>query len=162
VDFYIATGLDNAEQANTVASELAARGHSLTYDWTAHGSVQGRGDDVMRAVAKKEAQGILDADVLVALLPGGRGTHTEIGIALGACKPVILYVPDPEMVDNNKDTPRTCAFYFHPLVVWAFDLQAVHTAMSMWTAMHRSRFGSDAIHPKLYAKRSKPMLLEDL
>jgi nucleoside 2-deoxyribosyltransferase len=99
---YIATSLDNVAQHNKLRDSLDAR-HELTYDWTAHGSVQHLGEDVIRSVAYKEARGVSDADLVVILLPGGRGTHVELGIAIGAEVPVYIY--------NFRAYPKWCAFY---------------------------------------------------
>jgi len=49
---------------------------------------------------------------VIALLPGGRGTHVEIGAALALDKPVILYAPDRKTLD----TPYPCPFHYHPAV----------------------------------------------
>ncbi len=66
------------------------------------------------------------------LLPGGRGTHAELGMAIGQnemfdyCmrgvsaskkegRRIVIYSPDPEM-DFGENSPRTCVFYHHPLV----------------------------------------------
>jgi nucleoside 2-deoxyribosyltransferase len=44
-------------------------------------------------IALAELAGVREADVLIVLLPGGYGTHVEIGAALGLGKPVILHAP---------------------------------------------------------------------
>ena len=78
---YVATSLDHAHRAVAVHKALENAGHVITYRWTDHGSVQDQGIARLREVAEAELNGVRDADVLVAILPGGRGTHTEIGIA---------------------------------------------------------------------------------
>jgi nucleoside 2-deoxyribosyltransferase len=45
-------------------------------------------------IALAELAGIREADVLLVLLPGGCGTHVEIGAALALGKPVIIHAPD--------------------------------------------------------------------
>lgn len=84
MNVYIATGLDNAAAHNRLRDLLAAQGVGLTYDWTTHGSVWQRGRAEIREVAALEADGVRHADLVIALLPGGRGTHAEIGIAIGS------------------------------------------------------------------------------
>ena len=37
-----------------------------------------------------ESQGILDSDVVIILLPAGRGAHIELGMALALNKRIIL------------------------------------------------------------------------
>ena len=44
------------------------------------------------------------------MLPGGYGTHVEIGAALALGKPVILHAPD----FNTLETPYRCIFHYHP------------------------------------------------
>lgn len=111
--FYIATSLEAWAAHNAVRDRLQQNpGWELTYDWTAHGSVQHEGVDRVREVALAETEGVMDADFVVGILPGGRGTHCELGIAIGASIPIILLVPH----DHSEMHPHTCAFYHHPLV----------------------------------------------
>jgi hypothetical protein len=113
-----------------LAAALTALGHEITYDWSVHGSVQKDGPERIREVAEAECNGVLQADLFVCLLPGGRGTHTELGIALGNKRHKhgvrmagqvggeirIVLVGD----DGGADE-RTCCFYHHPDVDCRFD-----------------------------------------
>ncbi len=114
MNYYIATRLDRAADHNRLRDLLNARGHAITYDWTHHGSVQKDKPERIREVALAETSGVLRADVVVVLLPGGRGTHTELGMALASGKSVIVQA-DPVHGFFAADE-RTCAFYHHPLV----------------------------------------------
>lgn len=105
---YIATRLENHKQHNALRDLLVAAGHTLTYDWTKHGAVWRSGKDRIREVALSERAGVERADVVVVLLPGGRGTHVELGMALAGNKPVIIWSPRPEVFGAHPDT---CAFY---------------------------------------------------
>lgn len=104
--YYIATTLSNAAQHNYVRDRLAERGFACTYDWTVHGSLQdepGRWDEV----AEKELDGVIEADVVIVLLPGGKGTHVELGAALALEVPVFLLA--------EAETPeREVIFHHHP------------------------------------------------
>jgi len=113
--YYIATGLDNWAQHNMLRDQLAFHGHEITYDWTVHGSVKGSSGARLREVADKELQGIRDADFVVVLLPGGRGTHAELGAANILAKPVFIFAPAP--TDYFQAGPYTCAFYWNSNVV---------------------------------------------
>lgn len=109
--FYIASKLENAEAVSRVARALKAAGHIHTYDWTVHGSVQDKGEQRIREVAEAEKQGVLDADVVIVILPGGRGTHAELGIALGAGnKEIVICAADNSLFLANTST---CAFYWN-------------------------------------------------
>lgn len=108
--YYIATRLENHAAHNVVRDAMAAEGHEITYDWTTHGPVWRDGLMRIREVAHAETQGVLDADLVIVLLPGGRGTHVELGIAIAAGKRVLLH---SENGDPFGATPETCAFYHH-------------------------------------------------
>lgn len=125
--FYIASRLENAEQVRCLAKILKMWGWEHTYDWTEHGSVQTEGETRIREVAQKEIQGVKDADVVIVLLPGGRGTHVELGAAIALSKPVFIYAQTDEffMQDN-----RICAFYLYDNITRVTgSLFNLHTAL---------------------------------
>jgi nucleoside 2-deoxyribosyltransferase len=107
--FYISSKKDRSAQANALAEKLKGRGWERTYTWTAH---DGEGADGHARVALAELDGVQKADVLIVLLPGGFGTHVEIGAALALGKSVILHSPDQETLE----TPYRCVFHHHPSV----------------------------------------------
>jgi len=113
MNIYIATSLSKASDHNRVRDTLLNGGYHLTYDWTVHGSVKETTTFRLREVASNELRGVLSADVLVVLLPGGHGTHTELGMALGSGMPVILHSTDPCYFEPG---PSTNAFYHHESV----------------------------------------------
>ena len=100
MNVYVASSLDNKDKAARFISRLRELGHNITYDWTTHGRLTDK--QQMRIAAHRELHGVLGADVLVVYMPGGFGTHCEMGIALGAGKRVIL-------VRNGYDL--TCSFH---------------------------------------------------
>jgi nucleoside 2-deoxyribosyltransferase len=112
--FYLASGLDNMANARAFRDILVAKGHTQTYDWTEHGPVFAGGLDRLREVANLEVEGVRAADFVVGVLPGGRGTHFELGVAHGLGKSVYLYAPRPELISAH---PETCAFYHLDSVV---------------------------------------------
>src|SRR5688500_16566149 len=87
--FYIASSLDNIEAVNRLRDELVECGYVQSYDWTEHGSVQANPES-WKEVCDAEITGVFDADFLIVLLPGGRGTHVELGIALARSIPIII------------------------------------------------------------------------
>ena len=120
---YIATGLENFEEHNLLARVLADQGIGITYDWTHHGPVYREGARRCAEVAAAESNGVIIADAVVILLPGGRGTHVELGIAIGANsvqeypRPIILYgQPNNAKRLGLIDGREMCAFYFHEQV----------------------------------------------
>lgn len=121
--YYIATALERAADHTLVRDAMAAAGHQITYDWTAHGSVQSEGLARIREVAELETHGVLAADLVIVLLPGGRGTHAELGIAIGAGIPILLHTEDEGLLSGSSG--RTCAFYHHRLV-WQTAIKLAH------------------------------------
>ncbi len=107
--FYLATQKDRGEQAAPLVEALKAHGWERTFDWT---NQDGAGPKGHADIALAELAGVREADVLIVLLPGGFGTHVEIGAALALGKPVILYAPD----NKTLETPYRCPFHYHPLV----------------------------------------------
>lgn len=115
--YYLATKVENWAMANEIADNLETAGWVQTYRWTSHGSngnVENLGLSVKKEVAELEVKGVLAADVLVVLAPGGRGTHTEIGVALGAGKPVIIWAEREK--DFRSSDGQITTFYYHSLV----------------------------------------------
>lgn len=110
MNIYIATSLKRAVEHNFVRDALAKHGHRVSYDWTAHGSVQDEGPDRIREVAHDEMAGVQSARAVIVLLPGGRGTHAELGAALALDLPVLLHAETPETLLKDG---KSCAFYSH-------------------------------------------------
>ena len=113
--FYISTGIVNFERAQALSEVLKKRGHELTYDWMAHGDIRREGDIRMSEAAFNELRAVRDAELVVVLLPGGKGTHTELGqaIATRGNKRIIVW---SEHGDEFSFDERTCVFYFHPCI----------------------------------------------
>lgn len=143
--FHIATRLEN-HQLHTVVRDLlhSYTRHRITYDWTAHGSVWQAGAEKIREVAQLEKRGVAEADYVIVLLPGGRGTHAELGMALALGKPVLMYSPDLEVFQAH---PSTCAFYHDPQVRWFGGiLNLVNAAMQLDSTMHFTPREDGSIH----------------
>jgi nucleoside 2-deoxyribosyltransferase len=112
--YYIATSLSRVSAHHMVRDSLKSNGHEITYDWTAHGSVKSTSKARLQEVASLELTGISDADFVVVLLPGGGGTHLELGYSIAKGKKVILHSEDPLLFELG---PQTNAFYHHPDVI---------------------------------------------
>lgn len=103
--FYIASSLKNIENVRLVAENLKALGFQHTYDWTAHSNI----DSItkLRIIGEEELSGVLAADVVIVMIPAGKGSHVELGIALGAGKKIYLYSSTNEL----NEIGNTCTFY---------------------------------------------------
>jgi len=108
---YIATSIARVKDQQDLADALKGMGVDLTFDWTRHGTLAGKPHPV---VAHAEITGVVEADFVVVLLPGGRGTHAELGAALASGKTVFIHAADAATL-LGADT-YTCVFYSHPLV----------------------------------------------
>lgn len=106
---YVATRLANVEAARSINRALIAAGHEITYDWTDHPEAT-KTDEHMEAVSVKELDGVRAAEFVVAILPGGRGTHAEIGAALVLGKPVLIVGQKSAFMEGGYP----CAFHHHP------------------------------------------------
>lgn len=119
--FYIAASLADRAAAEQLAGALVMRGHAITYLWWEQRDLRTIFADAsplqaaaaLAARSNAEIESIRRADLLVAILPGGVGTHVEIGVALGMGKPVIL-LDAPDLIGRPTDGGRAypCAFHF--------------------------------------------------
>lgn len=103
--FYIASSFKNIEQVRSLASQLKLNGWTHTYDWTQHGRANSL--EKLADIGSKEISAVKDADMLVVLLPAGKGSHIELGIALGLGKRIYLYSPNDDIYDYDL----TSTFY---------------------------------------------------
>lgn len=110
--FYVGSGMKNCALVNYYSKILKENGWSQTYDW-----VKNVSDDVsiedMKEYAKLESQGIISSDVVIILLPAGRGAHIELGMAIALNKRVFLCSANEE----EFSVENTVAFYELPQVV---------------------------------------------
>lgn len=111
MNFYVGSGMKNCELVTYYAERLKEYGWYQTYDWV--GNVNG---DVsmedMKEYATLEKQGIVDADVVIILLPAGRGAHIELGMALALGKRLFLC----SQTEIDFSLENTVAFYELPSV----------------------------------------------
>ncbi|WP_299745880.1 nucleoside 2-deoxyribosyltransferase [uncultured Rossellomorea sp.] len=103
--FYVASSFQNIDQVRDVCERLKRIGYTHTYDWTQNSRASTV--EELRRIGEKEKQAIIESDVILVLLPGGKGSHVELGIALGLNKRVILYSPNNEI----SDFAQTTTFY---------------------------------------------------
>lgn len=111
--FYIASKLENYEQVRCLAQLLKDSGWKQTYDWTAHGSVKETDTETLRCTGEKEYNGVKQADIVIVLTPQGRGTHTELGMAIALDKTVYVCHEDDTYF---KCDDNTSTFYWLPQV----------------------------------------------
>ncbi|KPB03273.1 nucleoside 2-deoxyribosyltransferase [Bacillus sp. CHD6a] len=101
--FYIASSLGNIEKVREVSKRLKDKGFIHTYDWTKNERAATLKE--LKEIGEKELIAVLEADFLIVLLPGGKGSHIEFGIALGQGKKIFLYSQNDDI--NNVETTST-------------------------------------------------------
>lgn len=127
---YVASSIKNKDKVQELFSDLKAKGHEVTTDWTlTEDSPEDERDlkrDYMRSVAKRDFEGIRESDVFILLSKPseGRSMYVELGLAITmhevTGKPSVFVVGP----DNNESV-----FYFH---------HAVQSVGSMNEALERA------------------------
>ncbi|WP_273831835.1 nucleoside 2-deoxyribosyltransferase [Guptibacillus sedimenti] len=105
MNFYIASSFQNKQHVQTLATELKRHGFKHTYDWTKNEKADTF--DELASIGEAELEAVKKADILIVLLPGGKGTYVELGIALGRDLPVYLF--NEEGFHNAKEAS---SFYY--------------------------------------------------
>lgn len=93
--FYIASGFANKELVSMAAKSLKAKGFIHTYDWTKNEKASSA--EILQEIGTAEMQAVMASDFVLIILPGGKGTHVELGIALASNKKIYLYSEDPQV-----------------------------------------------------------------
>jgi len=93
-----------------VSKLLIEKGYIQTYDWTVNARVASF--EALEKMGQEELAAVIDCDFIIVLLPASKGSHIELGIALGKGKTIFLYSPSNEV--TNLD--GTSTFYHLPQV----------------------------------------------
>ncbi|WP_404351913.1 group-specific protein [Sutcliffiella horikoshii] len=99
--YYIASSFNNIEKVREVSIRLKDKGFIQTYDWTQNERAATLED--LKEIGEKERIAVLEADFLIVLLPAGKGSHIEFGIALGQGKKIYLFSENDD-IDNFETT----------------------------------------------------------
>lgn len=110
--FYIGSGFKNFELVNIVSKKLVNLGHVHTYNW-AENIIEDETIEDMINASELEKQGIIDSDAVIIILPAGRGTHIELGMALALNKKIYLYSKD----GKDFKLENTVNFYEIPEII---------------------------------------------
>lgn len=113
--FYVASSFKNIDSVQYVANQLISKGFIQTYDWTKNAKAKSKNSLTLkdlREIGQHEKDAVLKSDIVIVLLPGGKGTHIEFGIALGQGKKVYLHSLNGEV----NDLENTSTFYHLPEV----------------------------------------------
>ncbi|KZE66066.1 hypothetical protein AWM68_06735 [Fictibacillus phosphorivorans] len=124
--FYMASGFVNKLLVQQIGEKIKnTLNWELTYDWTKNERAETK--EELTVIGMNEFQAVVDSDVIIVILPGGKGCHTEMGIALGNNKKVILF--DPE--NTLRDLSIATTFYFLPQIKhWGGAIEELPTLCS--------------------------------
>lgn len=103
--FYVASSFSNLNTVRSVANKLKEKGFIHTYDWTKNEKAKTQSD--LKRIGEEEKEAVIDSDFIVILLPGGKGTHIELGMAIGLRKRIYLYSP----IEDINDPEQSSTFY---------------------------------------------------
>jgi hypothetical protein len=136
--FYVASSFRNIVNVRYIAQTLESRGYVNTYDWTQNALARDAGQVTLgdlRSIGQRERDAVTGAHVVVIMLPGGKGTHVELGIAIAQGRRTILYSTD-EIISNLE---ITSTFYHLP------ELEKCHGTLDDLLAMIVGREVAGAI-----------------
>ncbi|WP_144558401.1 group-specific protein [Shouchella miscanthi] len=97
--FYIASSFRNVEAVRTLATSLQKLGYTQTYDWTQHQRASEAQE--LKTIGELEKQAVERARFFILLLPAGKGSHVELGLALATNKPIIIHSPPRTTIDPS-------------------------------------------------------------
>lgn len=108
--FYIASSFANQEMVKKLSRLLMQKGHEQTYDWTMNDRADSA--EALSRIGQLEKNAVSACDVFFILLPGGKGSHIELGLALAGEKKVFLF----SETDVFSDISMSTTFYHLPEV----------------------------------------------
>ena len=108
--FYIASSFSNQEMVKHLSRMLTEQGHEQTYDWTLNSRAENT--EALAAIGQLEKAAVLEAEMFFILLPAGKGSHIELGLALATEKKVYLFSEEAAVYDFSATT----TFYHLPEV----------------------------------------------
>lgn len=102
--FYIASGFSNIAKVRELSQLLKLNGYTHTYNWT---DKEAETISELAAIGEEEKTAITASDIVIVILPAGKGSHVELGIALAQNKKTYLFSP----TDEYFEFEQTSTFY---------------------------------------------------
>ncbi|GAA0433208.1 nucleoside 2-deoxyribosyltransferase [Virgibacillus salarius] len=106
--FYIASSFKNKEHVRYLAEGLVHNGNLQTYDWTQN--TRATTEKELQFIGSKEKQAVVDCDVFIMLVPAGKGSHIELGIAAALEKTIYIF-SETTILPEKAST-----FYYLPFI----------------------------------------------
>lgn len=104
MNFYIASSLQNKDLVQYVGLKLSSEGYKQTYDWTLN--QRATTETHLHRIGTLEKNAIQACDIFILLLPAGKGSHVELGMALALKKHIYIYAAE------KMDPATASTFYF--------------------------------------------------
>ncbi|QNR21163.1 group-specific protein [Exiguobacterium sp. Helios] len=105
MNFYTASSFRNIEDVRFINDQLIKQGHHLTYDWTQSERVDTPA--ALQRIGQLELDAVRAIDCMILVLPAGKGSHVELGIALASQIPIFLCMTD----ETCWTGPEASTFY---------------------------------------------------
>ncbi|MFS0785715.1 group-specific protein [Shouchella sp. 1P09AA] len=140
MNFYIASSFTNIDSVRALSSSLQNEGYVQTYDWTKNEratSVQ-----QLKAIGEREKQAVQDADAFILLLPGGKGSHVELGLAIASNTKIFIHSLSGYEID-----PSTF-YYLDTITSVQSTLNELALSIKEWVQQHSS-FSNERSRPPL-------------
>jgi len=109
--FYIGSGFKNKDMVNYFSDKLCHFGLISTYNWARVDVFEETIEDLI-LFSNQEKKAIEESDIVIIILPAGRGSHVELGMALSLNKKIYLCAMSPE----EFDIKNTVDFYQLPCI----------------------------------------------
>lgn len=110
--FYVGSGMKNAKLVEYYQEKIKEAGWEQTYNWVKNINSDINIDEI-REYAKLEQEGVMNSDVVVILLPAGRGAHIELGMSIALNKKTFLC----SITEDEFSIENTVTFYELPNIV---------------------------------------------
>lgn len=134
--FYIGSGFKNVDNVNYISNELKKYGHIHTYNWALDETLDETKEEMIN-FSILELKAIDESDVVIILLPAGRGTHIELGYALHAGKKIYLCVRD----EDEFSLSNTVNFYQIPEIEKIVgDNEKIVRRLVKWSIYEEGRY----------------------
>lgn len=138
---YVASTLSNWKRVRSIYEKLIVQGITITYDWTQWaenifsetGEINQKeipSEDKRLGIAWSEVQGVLDANAVLAVMPGERGSHFEMAIAWFIATPIVILL-------DSETAPRPTSFHSLPRIERLHDEEAaIARTIELAKALH--------------------------
>lgn len=139
LNFYIASSFANIDSVRALSLSLKNDGYVQTYDWTQN--ERATLAQQLKAIGEREKQAVHDADIFILLLPGGKGSHVELGLALASNTKIFIHSLPGYEID-----PSTF-YYLDTITSVQSTLNELALSIKQWVQQHSYLFNERSRPP---------------